>query len=140
MAGAPDKAEALHTVSRGSRDKQPRAFGEGRGVPVVGEDDLLIDVCTPDRLKRYLTASNAEVKRRSDGSVRVVRLRADGDDRGHLGECHGRSTVTTQRVRNEWGRLVGSNVNLEHKQTCAAWGISVGQNAGSDAAGKASNC
>lgn len=88
---------------------------------VVGEDDILIDVCTPDRLGRYLDAPNAEVKRRADGSIRLIRLRSIGDDRGHLGENHGRSTVTTERVRDDWGNLVGSDLNLKHKETCANW-------------------
>jgi len=110
------------TASRGSREKQPRAF-EGKGrVAVVGEDNVLVDVCTPDRLERYLNAPNAQVKRRQDGSIRLVRLASAGDDRGHLGEHHGRSTVTTERVRDEWGALVGSDLNLQHKKTSAAWG------------------
>ena len=88
---------------------------------VVGEDGVLIDVCPPDRLGRYLAAPNAEVKRRADGSIKLIRLRSMGDDRGHLGENHGRSTVTTERVRNDWGKLVGSDLNLKHKQSCAAW-------------------
>lgn len=91
-------------------------------MPVVGEDDVLIDVCTQDRLGRYLAAPNVEVKRRTDGSIRLVRLRSLGDDRRHLGENHGRSTVTTERVRNDWGVLVGGDLNLKHKETCATWG------------------
>src|SRR5258707_1510729 len=100
MTGPPAIRPASDTVSRGSRKQQPRALGGGRGVRVVGEDDLLIDVCPPERLGRYLSAPNAEVKRRADGSIRLVHLRSPGDDRGHLGEYHGRSTVTTERVRN----------------------------------------
>jgi hypothetical protein len=110
------------TASRGSRDKQPRALEAARRVRVVGEDDILLDVCAPDQLGRYLTAPNAEVKRRTDGSVRLIRLLSMGDDRGHLGENHGRSTVTTERVHNDWGSLVGSELNLQHKATSAAWG------------------
>ena len=101
--------------------KQPRAFDDGRRVPILGENDVLVDVCTPDRLDGYLAAPNAEVKRRADGSIRLVRLRSVGDDRGHQGECHGRSTITTERVRTDWGILVGSNINLKHKETCATW-------------------
>src|SRR5215472_1551109 len=116
MTGPP--AARLHpdTASRGSRDKQPRAFGEGRRVRVVGEDDVLVDICPPDRLGRYLGAPNAEVKRRADGSIRLVQLRSVGDDRGHVGENHGRSTITTERVRNDYGMLVGSDVNRKHKE------------------------
>jgi hypothetical protein len=91
-------------------------------VRVVGEDDILLEVCTPDRLGGYLAAPNAEVKRRKDGSVRLIRLRPAGDDRGHLGENHGRSTITTERVRGEWGAIVGSDQNLQHKATSTAWG------------------
>src|ERR1035437_4671963 len=101
MTGPP--APRLHpdTVSRGSRDKQPRAFEAGRGVRVVGEDDILLEVCTPERLGRYLAAPNAEVKRRQDGSIRLVRLRSAADDRGHLGENHGRSLITTEHSRGQ---------------------------------------
>jgi hypothetical protein len=122
MTAPPAARPVPDTVSRGSREKQPRAFEAGRRVRVVGEDDLLLEVCAPERLGRYLTAANAEVKRRQDGSIRLVRLRSAGDDRGHLGEDHGRSTITTERVRNDWGRLVGSDLNLKYKETCKTWG------------------
>jgi len=88
----------------------------------VGDDDILLEVCAPDRLGRYLAAPNAEVNRRKDGSIRLIRLRSAGDDRGHLREGHGRSTVTTERVRGEWGALVGSDQNLQHKATSTSWG------------------
>jgi hypothetical protein len=91
-------------------------------VPVLGENDVLIDVCTADRLGGYLTAPNVEVKRRTDGSIKLVRLRSVGDDRGHQGECHGSSNVTTERVRNDWGDLVGGESNLKHKATSTTWG------------------
>jgi hypothetical protein len=90
-------------------------------VRIVGEDDVLIAVCPPDPLERYLAAPNTEVKRRKDGSIRLIRLLPFGDDRGHLGENHGRSTVMTERVRNDWGALVGSDFNLAHKQICTRW-------------------
>jgi hypothetical protein len=90
-------------------------------VRIVGEDDVPIEVCPPDRLGRYLGAANAEVKRRKDGSIKYIRLLPCGDDRGHLGENHGRSTVMTERVRNDWGALVGSDLNLAHKQLCTRW-------------------
>lgn len=56
MTGPPAVRPLSDTVSRGSREQQPRAFGGGRRVPVVGEDDILIDVCSPDRLGQYLNA------------------------------------------------------------------------------------
>ena len=118
----PPKGANSDTVFRGSREKQPRAFDGGKPVRVIGEDDVLVDVCAPDRLGRYLAAPNVEVKRRADGSIRLVRLLARGDDRNHLGECHGRSTATTERVRNDWGGLVGGDTNLQHKESCKTWG------------------
>ena len=122
MTSPPARRPHPDTVSRGSRDKQPRAFEAGRGVRGVGEDDILLEVCPPHLLGRYLAAPNAEVKHRKDGSIRSVRLRSAGDDRDHLGECHGSSTVTTERVRGEWGDLVGSLLNLQHKASASAWG------------------
>ena len=88
---------------------------------MVSQDDVLITICPPEAIERYLRAPNAEVKRRVDGSIKFIRLRSVGDDRGHMGENHGRSTVTTERVRDDWGQLVGSARNLKHKQSCAAW-------------------
>lgn len=122
MSYEAEKANS-EAVFRGPRQKQPRASSDGRRVPVVGEDDVLVDVCTTDRLARYLAAPNAEVKRRADGSIRLIRLRSRGDDRGHLCESHGRSTVTTERVRNDWGMLVGGSHNLKHKSSSADWGL-----------------
>ena len=121
MTGPPAERPDHDTVSRGSREKQPRAFGGSRRVPVVNESGMLIDVCLAEGLARYLDSPNAEVRRKADGSIRVIVLRSVGDDRGHLGESHGRSTVTTQRVRNDANMLVGSDLNLEHKKICAAW-------------------
>ena len=93
-------------------------------MPVLGENGTVVEICrTPDRLARYLLAPNAEVKIGQDGSIRMIRLLAAGDDRGQLGENHGRSTVTTERVRNDWGGLVGSDVNLKHKKSCESWGL-----------------
>lgn len=122
MTGPPAARPPDETVSRGSREKQPRAFEAGRGVRVVGEDDILLEVCAPHLLERYLAAPNAEVKRRKDGSIRLIRLRSQGDDRRHLGECHGSSTRTTERVHGEWGELIGSDLNRQHKATCIEWG------------------
>jgi hypothetical protein len=128
MTGPPAARLVPDTVSRGSHEKQPRAFGGGRGVRVVGEDDVLITVCPPEAVECYLRAPNAEVKRRADGSIKFIRLRSVGDDRGHLGENHGRSTVTTERVRDDSGKLVGSDLNLKHKQSCTMWKPHFGAN------------
>jgi integrase len=35
-----------------------------------------------------------------------------------------RSTITTERVRNDWGDLVGGDSNLKHKAICTTWGTS----------------
>jgi hypothetical protein len=121
MTGPPMLRQDTETVSRGSRQKQPRAFERAGRVPVLGEGDALIDVCTPDRLKSYLTAPNAEIKRRADGSIKFIRLRSVGEDRGHFGERHGRSNVTTERVRNDLGDFVGGDFNLKHKVTDTGW-------------------
>ena len=122
MTGPPAVRPVPDSVSRGSRKDQPRAFGEERRVRIVGEDDVLIEVCPPDRLDRYLAAPNAEVKRRRDGSIRLIRLLSVGDDRGHRAENHGSSIITTERVRTDWGELVGSDRNLQHKQSSSTWG------------------
>jgi hypothetical protein len=122
MTGPPATRPYHDPVSRGSGEKQPRAFDKGGRVRVVGEDGVLVDVCSPDDLGRYLSAPNAEVRRRADGSIRFIRLRSMGDDRGLRGERHGRSTVTTERVRNDSNVLVGGEFNLQHKKTSATWG------------------
>lgn len=122
MTGPPGGGHETDSGFRGSQEQQPRAFDEGRRVRVIGEDDLLIEVCSDERAARYLNAPNAEVKKRTDGSIRMIRLRAMGDDRSHLGEGHGRSTRTTERVRNDWGGLVGGDLNVNHKATCTTWG------------------
>jgi hypothetical protein len=115
--GPPELRLTTDTVSRGSREKQPRAFDEGRRVPVLGENDTLVDVCTPDRLGAYLAAPNVEVKRRTDGSIKLVRLRSMGDDRGHQGECHRGSIISDEHVRNDGRLLVRSHLNLKHEES-----------------------
>ncbi len=122
MTGPPADRLEPHTVSLGSRDKQPRAFDGARPVRVLGENGTLIDVCTPERLRGYLAAANVEVHKRTDGSIKYIRLLPLGDDRGHTGERHGQSTITTERVRNDWGGLIGGDTNLQHKRNCTAWG------------------
>lgn len=121
MTGPPAARRPPDTASRGSREQQPRALGGGRGVRVIGEDDLLIDVCAPELLGRYLSAPNAEVKKRADGSIKCIRLRSFGDDRRHLGENWGQSTVTTERIRNDSGMLIASDLHLQHKATSSDW-------------------
>jgi hypothetical protein len=122
MTGPPALRPHHDTVSRGSREKQPRAFDGARRVPIVGENGVLVEICSADNVSRYLNAPNAEVKRRADGSIRFIQLQPMGDDRGHLGECHGQSNVTTERVRTELGAPIGSEFNLQHKKTSITWG------------------
>jgi hypothetical protein len=38
------------TVFRGFRNKQPQALNDARHVSIVGDDDILIDVCSMDLL------------------------------------------------------------------------------------------
>lgn len=120
MTGPPVVPSIPDPVSRSSR-LQLRASRRGQRVPVVGADGTLIDLCPSERLSRYATAANAQIKRRHDGSIKLVRLGSVGDDRGHLGENHGRSTITTERVRNDLGELIGSNLTLKHKETSSSW-------------------
>jgi hypothetical protein len=77
------------TVFRGSRDKQRRAFDGEQRVRVVGEDGILLDVCTPDKLDRYLNAPNVEVKRRKDGSIRLIRFLPMGEVAATSGKATG---------------------------------------------------
>jgi hypothetical protein len=96
MTGPPGLTPAPDTVSPGSREKKPGAFNSSRRVPVLGENDVLVDVCTPDRLRGYLAAPNVEVKRRADGSIKFVRLRSVGND-------------------------LGRDLNVQHKEASATW-------------------
>jgi hypothetical protein len=75
-----------------------------------------------ERIRRLLAAPNAVAVRKHDDKLVAIRLESFGDDRGHSGEMHGRSTVTTERVRNDEGQTVGSNRNVKHKGTCTTWG------------------
>ena len=68
-----------------------------------------------DAIRRLLTASNAVPVRKHSGELVGIRLLSLGDDRGHAVERHGRSTVTTERVRNDHGIYVGWDRNVKHK-------------------------
>src|SRR5205823_5938768 len=68
-----------------------------------------------EEIRRLLAAPNAEAVRTHGGKLVAIRLRSFGDDRGHTGERHGTSIITTQRVANDSGIYVGSHLNLKHK-------------------------
>jgi hypothetical protein len=68
-----------------------------------------------EAIRRLLTAPNAVPVRKHDGDLVGIRLLSMGDDRGHSGERHGRSTVTTERVRNDNGVYIGWDRNVKHK-------------------------
>jgi hypothetical protein len=68
-----------------------------------------------EQIRRLLAAPNAVPVRKHSGRLVGIRLLSFGSDCGQSGEQHGRSTVTTERVRNDTGRLIGGNCNLKHK-------------------------
>ncbi len=86
---------------------------------VFGEDGNLIQrldsLCDSAAISRMLAAPNAVPVRRHSGELVGIRLSSLGDERGRAGERHGRSTVTTERVRNDQGIYIGWNRNLQHK-------------------------
>jgi hypothetical protein len=100
-------------------EQQTRAFEGGRVVRVVGETGNFIQRLDPardaDAIRRLLAAPNAVPVRKHGGELVGIRLLSLGDDRGCAGERHGRSTVTTERVRNDHGVYIGGDRNLKHK-------------------------
>lgn len=99
--------------------KQARAFERGRSVRVVSESGYFIRQLDRERdagvIERLLAAPNAMPVRKHGGELTGIQLLSVGDDRGHSGERHGRSTVTTERVRNDQGFYVGGSWHLQHK-------------------------
>jgi hypothetical protein len=114
VTGPPATRPETQPTSRGV-EKQARAYEGGRGVRIVGEAGVLLDVCQGEQLERYLEAPNAEIKRSHRGRIVSIKLRSVGDDRTYSGERHGSSLVTTRRIGNDYGALVGSDMVLEHK-------------------------
>jgi hypothetical protein len=110
------------------QDAKPgREFEGGRTVRVFSEDGFLVarlhSLRDAEQIRRLLAAPNAVPVRKQGGSLVGIKLQSIGDDRGQSGEQHGRSTVTTQRIRNKERQFVGTHTNLEHKQeTCRTWG------------------
>ena len=111
-------------------EKQARAFDEGGAVRVFNENNYLVDrlnlLRDSEQVRRILAAPNAVPVRKRGGKLVAIRLQSFGDDRGHADEQHGRSTVTTERVRNDAGQYVGSENNVKHKEMCKTWG-SIGE-------------
>ena len=100
-------------------EKQGRESERGGAVGVFGEDGYFVARLHQSRdseqIQRLLVAPNAEPVRNHGGRLVGIRLLSLGDDRGHAGERHGRSTVTTERVRNDYGVYIGGDWNLKHK-------------------------
>lgn len=100
-------------------EKQGRAFDGTGTVRVFSGGDYLIGKLNSSRdaeqIRRLLAAPNAVPVRKHDGRLVGIRLRSFGGDWGQSGEQHGRSTVTTERVRNDSGSLIGGDCTLKHK-------------------------
>ena len=118
MTGPPAVRRIPQTTLR-EVEKQTRAFDRGRTVRVFGDAGNFIQRLDSLRdaaaITRLLAAPNAEPVRRHSGALVGIRLLSLGDDRGYSGERHGRSTVTTERVRNDHGLYIGWYRNLQHK-------------------------
>jgi hypothetical protein len=99
--------------------KQRRAFDGAGSVRVFSEGNYLVAKLNTSRdaeqIRQLLAAPNAVPVRKHGGRLVGIRLLSYGNDWGQAGERHGRSTVTTERVRNDAGTLVGSSGNLKHK-------------------------
>ena len=126
MIGLPAAAAASKPSIRRD-EKQGREFEGSGAVRVFSVDGYFVtrlsSLKDSEQIRRLLRAPNAEAVRKHDGKLVGIKLLSFGDDRGDSGERHGRSTVTTERVRNDRGALVGSDLNLKHKErTCNTWG------------------
>jgi hypothetical protein len=100
-------------------EKEARAFEKGGAVRVFGERGYLVarlnESRDAERIRLLMSAPNAVPVRTRGGRLVGIRLLSLGDDRGHSGEQHGTSLITTERVRNDDGVLVGGDHNLKHK-------------------------
>ena len=119
MTGPPAPRAAAKPSIRWD-EKQGREFDGGGSVRVFSEEGYFITRLNPVRdlaqIKRLLAAPNAVPVRKYGGELVAIRLQSVGDDRGQSGERHGRSTVTTERVRSDDGLLVGTLRTLKHKR------------------------
>jgi hypothetical protein len=115
MSG-PSAARPISETTVWGVEKQAHVSEAARRVRIIGLDNRFIDICTADRIERYLNAPNTEIIRSNRGMIVAIKLLSAGDDSGHLGEQHGNSTQTTRRERGEnehrWfnGRNVRSGV------------------------------
>ena len=125
MTGPPASRRNAQTTFREAK-KQARAFESGGAVRVVSENGYFITRLNASRdaeeIRRLLGAPNAVPVRSHGGKLEGIRLLSFGDDRGHSGERHGTSIVTTERVVNDFGVYVGSDVNLKHKAENVRYG------------------
>jgi hypothetical protein len=120
------KAVSKQSLRR-DRNKKGRAFDAIRHVRVFNEFDFLVARLHPShdaaQIRRLLAAPNAVPVQKHGGTLVAIRLQSFGDDRGRAGAHYGRSTVTTERVRNDEGQYVGAHKNVKHKETtCETWG------------------
>jgi hypothetical protein len=115
MTGPPATRPIAQTTAWGV-EKQAHVSEAARRVRVVGLDNRLLDICTEERIQRYLNAPNTEIIRSHGGTIVAIKLLSAGDDSGHLGEQHGNSNQTTRMERGEnehrWfnGRNVRSGI------------------------------
>jgi hypothetical protein len=118
MVSPPATGRNAQTTLR-EAEKQARAIESGGAVGVFGENGYFIMRLNSSRdaekIRRLLAAPNAESVRTHGGKLVGIRLLSVGDDRGHTGERHGSSIITTERVVNDLGVYVGSHLNLKHK-------------------------
>ena len=118
MTGPPTARSSSKTSLRRD-EKQARAFERSGAVRVFSEHGFLVARLhlsrDAERLRKLLAAPNAEPVRSHGGKLVGIRLLSAGDDRGHSGERHGSSIITTERVVNDFGVYVGSDRNLKHK-------------------------
>lgn len=87
---------------------------------VVSDNGFLVARLDPlrdaEQIRRLLDAPNAAPIQKAEGKLAGIKLLSVADDRGRAGERHGSSVVTTERVRNDDGILVGSDLTLKHKE------------------------
>ena len=128
MTSPPGARPNSQTTFRGAA-KQARESEGGGGVRVFSVTGFLVARLHQSRdagqIRRLLAAPNSVAVRTNSGRLAGIRLLSFGDDRGRSGERHGRSTVTTERVRNDAAQYVGSEKNVKHKEICKAWGSNI---------------
>jgi hypothetical protein len=116
---SPPTARSVTQTSIRQDEKRGRASECGGAVRVFSEYGYLVERLNPsrdaERIRRLLAAPNAVPVRTHGGRLVGIRLLSFGDDRGHSGERHGTSIITTERVVNDQGVYVGSDRALKHK-------------------------